>query len=135
MKRKEGVSERKYREKGDSKKRRRDGNVSVLSSSIQDASADGSLLVTPSNPHQDAIDTLHRKVADCVKKRFNMYLVGLPDTQPNNMKINDADEYTKLAKYFSHRMRDQIKETYEQYHRTLEGIVLNRPYSRQQGAD
>lgn len=73
---------------------------------------------------EDAINELHRSVAKCVKKRLSMYLVGMEDTQPHNMKINDADEYTKLAKEFSHKWRAQIKDTYETYHRTLEGITL-----------
>ena len=53
-----------------------------------------------------------------------MYMLGQAGTQPKNIKIKDVEEYTRLAKFFSHKMRAQIKETYEQYNRTLVGVAI-----------
>jgi len=85
----------------------------------------------PCRTHQDvptsveaAIKSLQRKVATCVKTRLERYYDGLPDTLPENRKLNDPEEYRKLAKHFSHKMRDSIQESYELYHRTMEGITL-----------
>jgi len=78
---------------------------------------------SPKDLHNE-IDILHRQVADCVKKRLDMYMLGQAGTQPKNIKIKDVEQYTRLAKLFSHKMRAQIKETYEQYNRTLVGVAI-----------
>lgn len=79
---------------------------------------------SPPNDLHNQIEILHRQVADCVKKRLDMYMVGQAGTEPKNIKIKDSDEYTRLAKFFSHKLRAQIKESYEQYNRTLEGVTI-----------
>merc|ERR1711915_844442 len=73
---------------------------------------------------EEEVDRLHRKVATKVMKTLNRYYPGSEDFNPDEYKIGSAQEYSKLAKEFSHRLRRQVKESYEAYHGTLEGIAL-----------
>merc|ERR1712080_50582 len=85
---------------------------------------------SPNNLHME-IEILHREVAECVKKRLDIYMVGQSNIEQNNIKIRDSEEYMKLAKLFSHKMRAQIKETYQQYNRTLEGVFISEDNKEQ----
>jgi len=80
------------------------------------------------NPEPDSgleeVLRLNKKVADTVKKRLNRYYAPLEDTEPENAKIASEHDYTKLAKKFSHDLREQIKDTYFQFNRCLLGIKL-----------
>jgi len=89
---------------------------------IEAPSVGKSQLESPPHTLHDQIDTLHRKVSVCVRQCLDKFYLEQPE--PKNIKIADADEYTKYAKHFSHKMRAQIKDTYEEYNRTLEGITL-----------
>jgi len=73
---------------------------------------------------EEEVDRLHRKVATKVMKTLNRYYPGSEDFNKDEYKIGSAEEYSKLAKEFSHRLRRQVKESYEAYHGTLEGIAL-----------
>jgi len=72
----------------------------------------------------EEVDRLHRKVANKVMKSLNKYYPGAEEFDPNHHKIGSPDEYTRLAKQFSHQLRRKIKESYEAYNSTLEGIQL-----------
>jgi len=72
----------------------------------------------------EEVDRLHRKVANKVMKSLNKYYPGAEEFDPNHHKIGSPEEYTRLAKQFSHQLRRKIKESYEAYNSTLEGIQL-----------
>eukprot|EP00092_Neocalanus_flemingeri_P021683 GFUD01023521.1.p1 GENE.GFUD01023521.1~~GFUD01023521.1.p1 ORF type:complete len:351 (+),score=130.34 GFUD01023521.1:57-1109(+) len=73
----------------------------------------------------EEVDRLHRKVAANVMKNLNSFYPGTEEFEPELHKIGSPEEYSKLAKQFSHQLRRQIKESYEAYHHgSLEGIVL-----------
>jgi len=72
----------------------------------------------------EEIDRLHRKVANKVMKCLNKYYHAAEEFDSNYHKIGSPDEYTRLAKQFSHQLRSKIKESYEAYNSTLEGIQL-----------
>jgi len=72
----------------------------------------------------EEVDRLHRKVANKVMKILNKFYPGAEEFDPIQHKIGSPDEYSRLAKQFSHQLRRQIKESYEAYHGTLEGITL-----------
>ena len=56
-------------------------------------------------------------------KALNKYYPGANEFQ-GEIKIGSAEEYSASAKMFSHRLRSSIKESYEAYHGSLEGIRL-----------
>jgi len=105
--------------------RERDGEMRVTEGEMSDA-RDRDKREMRSNPEieSEEVVRLNKKVADTVKKRLNMYYIPLEDTLPQNKKISSEKEYTKFAKMFSHDLRSQIKETYIQYNRSVEGIKL-----------
>lgn len=70
------------------------------------------------------VDRLHRKVANKVMKSLNKYYPGAEEFDPSQHKIGSPEEYSRLAKQLSHQLRRKIKESYEAYHSTLEGIQL-----------
>ena len=72
----------------------------------------------------EELDRLHRKVATKVMKILNKFYPGAEEFEPEMHKIGSPDEYSRLAKQFSHQLRKQIKESYEAYNGTLEGIIL-----------
>jgi len=97
----------------------------ISSSLSQTPSIGGNQVESQPISVEKQIEILHQNVASCVRKRLDMYWIGYADTEPKNMKIRDADEYTKHAKNFSHLIRDQIKDTYKAFNQqTLEGITL-----------
>jgi len=77
-----------------------------------------------SSSNADEIDRLHRKVAEKVMKVMNKYYPGADEFDRSLYKIGSPEEYSKLAKQLSHKLRNQIKESYEAYHGTLDGILL-----------
>ena len=72
----------------------------------------------------EEVDRLHRKVANKVMKSLNKYYPGAEEFDTSHRKIGSPEEYTRLAKQFSHQLRKKIKESYEAYNYTLEGIQL-----------
>jgi len=72
----------------------------------------------------EEVDRLHRNVANKVMKSMNKYYPGTDEFDPDHHKIGSLDQYTKLAKQFSHQFRTKIKESYQAYHSTLAGIKL-----------
>ena len=72
----------------------------------------------------EEVDRLHRKVASRVMNCLNKYYPGAEEFDPYNHKIRSPEEYSRLAKQFSHQLRRKIKESYEAYNSTLEGIPL-----------
>ena len=84
----------------------------VISSSVQQKSVN------------EELDRLHRKVASKVMRSLNKFYPGAEEFDPAQHKIGSPEEYSRLAKQFSHQLRKQIKESYEAYHSTLEGIEL-----------
>ena len=56
-------------------------------------------------------------------KALNKYYPSANEFQ-GEMKIKSAEEYSASAKMFSHRLRSFIKESYEAYHGSMEGIRL-----------
>lgn len=79
---------------------------------------------TITNTLEEDIDRLHRKVAGKVMKALNKYYPGAEEFQEDLYKIPTPEEYSRLAKKFSHRLRADIKESYEEYNGSLEGIIL-----------
>ena len=63
-------------------------------------------------------------VAKHVKKNMNKYYAGADDFNPRLHKIPDADDYSRTAKMLSYEIRTVIKEGYEAYNGSLEGIRL-----------
>ena len=57
-------------------------------------------------------------------KVMNKYYPGADKFDRSLFKIGSPEEYSKLAKQLSHKLRNQIKESYEAYHGTLDGILL-----------
>jgi len=72
----------------------------------------------------EEVDRLHRKVANKVMKSLNKYYPGAEEFDPYQHKIGSPEEYSRLAKQFSHQLRKKIKESYEAYNTTLDGIEL-----------
>ena len=70
------------------------------------------------------MDRLQRKVATKVMKILNKFYPGAEEFEPAEHKIGSPEQYSRLAKQFSHQLRRQVKESYEAYHSTLEGIIL-----------
>ena len=84
------------------------------------------VISTSSKPKSvsEEVDRLHRKVANKVMKSLNKYYPGADEFDPYQHKIGSPEEYSRLAKQFSHRLRKNIKESYEAYNSTLDGIEL-----------
>ena len=72
---------------------------------------------------EDDVTRLHKAVAAKVMKVLNRYYPGAQEFE-GDTKIGSGEEYSKLAESFSHRLRSQIKESYEAYNGSLEGIRL-----------
>ena len=112
----------------------RSGNFDNWSTAMVKADTmDSSMASTSSKPVSNTsqqksvseeVDRLHKKVATKVMKYLNKYYPGAEEFEPAEHKISSPEEYSSLAKEFSHKLRQQIKESYELYHSTLEGIVL-----------
>jgi len=112
----------------------RSGNFQNWRTATVKVDTDPSIATTSSKPVStttnkeksvsEEVDRLHRKVANKVMKSLNKYYPGAEEFDPNNHKIGSPDEYTRLAKQFSHQLRRKIKESYEAYNSTLEGIQL-----------
>jgi len=71
----------------------------------------------------DEVQRLHSKVRDTVCYHLNHYW---PEAKEylGVRKFKSRTDYSSLARDFSHRLRDLIKESYLTLHGTLEGIVL-----------
>jgi len=71
----------------------------------------------------EEIQRLHSKVRDTVCYHLNHYW---PEAKEylGESKFRSRTDYSSLAKDFSHRLRDLIKESYFTLHGTLKGIVL-----------
>jgi len=71
----------------------------------------------------EEIQRLHSKVRDTVCYHLNHYW---PEAKEylGVRKFKSRTDYSSLARDFSHRLRDLIKESYLTLHGTLEGIVL-----------
>ena len=72
----------------------------------------------------DDIARLHRRVAKHVMEKMNKYYPDTEDFDPMLHKIRDGEDYSKIAKALSHELRTKIKDSYEAYNGTLEGISL-----------
>ena len=90
------------------------------------ASTSKQVLPTPTQEKSviEEVERLHRKVANKVMKILNKFYPGAEEFDPIQHKIGSPDEYSRLAKKFSHQLRSQIKESYEAYHGILDGITL-----------
>ena len=99
-----------------------DKDVNRASTSVQNSREISTSSKSSSNA--DEIDRLHRKVAEKVMKVMNKYYPGADEFDRSLYKIGSPEEYSKLAKQLSHKLRNQIKESYEAYHGTLDGILL-----------
>jgi len=103
-------------------------NWSTATVKMDNSVASTSKLVLPTTTKEksvdEEVDRLHRKVANKVMKILNKFYPGAEEFDPIQHKIDSPDEYSRLAKQFSHKLRRQIKESYEAYHDTLEGINL-----------
>merc|ERR1712059_157983 len=73
---------------------------------------------------KEDVDRLHKKVASRVMRALNRFYPGAEEFEEDQYKIGSPEEYSKLAKTFSHKLRAAIKESYEAYHGSLEGIAL-----------
>ena len=114
----------------------RSGNFDNWSTAMVKADTmDSSMASTSSKPVSttsqqksvsEEVARLHKKVATKVMKYLNKYYPGAEEFEPAEHKISSREEYSSLAKEFSHKLRQQIKESYELYHSTLEG-TMNSP--------
>ena len=57
-------------------------------------------------------------------KYLNKFYPGAEDFEPSEHKISSSEEYISLAREFSHKLRENIKEIYKTYHSALVGIFL-----------
>ena len=73
---------------------------------------------------EDNIMRLHHTVGGIVKKCIGKYYPRAKEFVPGHDKICDAEEFTRIAKELSHKLRKSIKESYEAYNGSLEGINL-----------
>jgi len=87
----------------------------------------------PSRPSvDDDVARLHKRVAEKVMKALNIYYPGANEFM-GETKIGSPEEYSHLAKKFSHQIRNSIKESYTAFEGSLEGIRLtpdNEQYIR-----
>ena len=81
-------------------------------------------LETVTDSTLEAIDRLHRRVANLVMENINKYYPGTDDFDPALHKLRDEDDYSRTARKLSHNIRSKIKDSYEAYNGTLEGISL-----------
>ena len=73
---------------------------------------------------EDDIARLHRRVAKHVMEKMNKFYPDTEEFDPMLHKIRDGDDYSRTAKMLSHELRTKIKDSYEAYNGTLEGIIL-----------
>merc|ERR1712179_192872 len=101
-----------------------DTDPSFATTSSKTVSTSTTTTTTMERSASEEIDRLHRKVANKVMKCLNKYYHAAEEFDSNHHKIGSPEEYTRLAKQFSHQLRRKIKESYEAYNSTLEGIQL-----------
>ena len=73
---------------------------------------------------EDDVARLHRRVAKHVMDKMNKYYPDTEEFDPMLHKIRDGVDYSRTAKALSHELRAKIKDSYEAYNGTLEGISL-----------
>ena len=73
---------------------------------------------------KDDILRLHHRVGGMVKKCIGKYYPRAEEFVPGHDKIRDAEEFARIAKELSHKLRKSIKEGYEAFNGSLEGINL-----------
>ena len=73
---------------------------------------------------EEAINRLHQRVAKHVMENMNKYYPDIDVFDPMLHKIRDVDDYTTTARMLSHNIRAKIKDSYEAYNGTLDGISL-----------
>ena len=73
---------------------------------------------------EEDISRLHRRVATHVMNNMNKYYPDTEEFDPGLHKIRDGEEYSRTAKMLSHKLRAKIKESFEAYNGSLEGISL-----------
>jgi len=71
----------------------------------------------------EEIQRLHSKVRDTVCYHLNHYWSEAKEFLGES-KFKSRNDYSSLARDFSHRLRDLIKESYLTLHGTLKGIML-----------
>ena len=72
---------------------------------------------------EEDVKRLHARVAHFVMSVLNKYYPGSEEFKRGLYKIGSAEEYSKLAKQFSHNLRGKIKESYSLFNNgSLEGI-------------
>ena len=83
--------------------------------------------VTPATVERSVIDnveTLHWEVAETVMSVLNTYYPEAKEFM-GEVKIVNYAEYREMAKSFSHRLRSEIKESYEAFNNgSLDGITF-----------
>ena len=72
----------------------------------------------------DNIAKLNWGIAKHVKENMNKYCPGFQEFDPSNHKIHDEDEYTNTAKMLTQNFLTLVKDSYEAYNGTLDGIRL-----------
>jgi len=73
---------------------------------------------------EEEVQRVHKRVADSVMQVLNMYY---PESKTfmGEAKIVDPSVYSQMAKKYSHKLRNEIKESYEDFnHGSLEGITF-----------
>ena len=80
---------------------------------------------TVTTAEEEDVKRLHARVAHFVMSVLNKYYPGSEEFKRGLYKIGSAEEYSKLAKQFSHNLRGKIKESYSLFNNgSLEGIRL-----------
>jgi len=72
---------------------------------------------------------LHKRVAAKVMGALDRYYPGSGDYM-GEPKISSPEEYSRMAKHFSHKLRASFKESYEAYNNSLEGIRLTPDFEQ-----
>ena len=73
---------------------------------------------------EEDISRLHKRVAKHVMYDMQRYYQVSDEFNPSLHKIRDAEDFERIAKMLSHDLRSKIKESYEAYNGSLEGISL-----------
>ena len=101
-------------------KRPRDAGDHVRDAGHTPGAAQSSVSSSRVSSLDDDVKRLHARVAKIVKDNLNKYYQDARDLD----KIATAEDYQRIAKQMSHQLRDKIKESYEAYNGSLEGIML-----------
>lgn len=64
-----------------------------------------------------------RRVTDEMKRCLNRHYPDAQEYEPDGRTINRV-EYINLAKHFSQMLRAQLKESYQEYNRSMEGLTF-----------